>query len=280
MKTTTQRTSFKPPDAETQALLRRIGAVPFLNGRPLIYGIEPWIQYAVPARLAGMLRQGTLDAAMVSVVEVLFRGGYRVLADWGILSDGPVRSVLLFHQVPLEKIEMVYCDRASLTSVNLLRVLLAERGIFPRLRPLEPNQNPETLPAVLLIGDRALRWVYEGRHPAVWDLGAAWKEQTGLPFVYAVWAIRPRGASEKLCRILETAAQQGVQAIDQIAARVEKFDPTFCRDYLRHCVRYRLGPDGWAGLQKFIQLLKKYGRSSLHSIKLISSQQLENSDRS
>ena len=114
---------------------KRIGSVPYLNSVPLTYGIEEETSFVVPSKLAELLRAGELDAALVSITEVLFHEGYDVLDGVAVASHGPVKSVFLAHRQPLKEIQTIHCDPASLTSVNLLRVLLAERGIAPAFEP-------------------------------------------------------------------------------------------------------------------------------------------------
>jgi chorismate dehydratase len=109
----------------------RVGSVKALNAVPLTRGLESEITYATPARLAELLRRDELDAALVSVVEVLFHERYDVLDEIAVASLGEVKSVFLAHRKPLEAAQEVFCDPASLTSVTLLKVLLAERGPPP-----------------------------------------------------------------------------------------------------------------------------------------------------
>src|SRR5512138_2683513 len=109
----------------------RVGSVKALNAVPLTRGIEEQVIYAAPARLAEMLRADELDAALVSIVEPLLNDRYDVLDGIAVASLGEVRSVFLAHRRPLEQVQEVFCDPASLTSVMLLRVLLAERGLHP-----------------------------------------------------------------------------------------------------------------------------------------------------
>src|SRR2546425_5433398 len=114
----------------------RVGSVGYLNAVPLTRGLEDEVIFATPAKLAELLRRDELDAALVSVVEVLFQDRYDVLDGIAIASLGEVKSVLLAHRRPLAEVKEVYCDTASLTSVNLLRVLLAEQGLLPQFKPL------------------------------------------------------------------------------------------------------------------------------------------------
>src|SRR5208282_956752 len=134
----------------------RVGSVGYLNTVPLTRGLEDEVIYAAPSKLAQMLARDELDAGLVSVVEVLFRDRYDILDSIAIASLGEVKSVLLAHRQPIEAVKDVYCDTASLTSVELLRVLLAERGLRPEFKPL-PSYDFSALPDyALLIGDPAL----------------------------------------------------------------------------------------------------------------------------
>src|SRR5262249_22112479 len=115
----------------------RVGSVKALNTVPLTRGLESEVLFATPARLAGMLQQDQLEAALVSVVEPLFHDRYDILDGIAIASLGEVKSVFLAHRKPLDRAEEIFCDPASLTSVTLLKVLLAERGLKPEFKPLE-----------------------------------------------------------------------------------------------------------------------------------------------
>ena len=134
----------------------RVGSVPYLNTAPLTRGLDDQVIFAVPSKLAEMLRRDELDAALVSVTEVLFNDRYDVLDGIAIASLGEVVSVLLAHRQPLAEITEIHCDPASLTSLNLLKVLFAERGLYPQFKELA-SYDATTMPdAALLIGDRAI----------------------------------------------------------------------------------------------------------------------------
>ena len=186
-------------DLEQSLAPFRVGSVRFLNAAPLVRGIEDEIILATPARLAEMLQKDELDAGLVSITEVLFHDRYDVLDGMGIASLGEVKSVFLAHRRPLEEAREIFCDTASLTSVNLLRVLLAERGLTPAFKPLPDYESASRLDFALLIGDAALDFLRAPHDHDILDLGAAWLELTGLPFVYAVWALR-RGVENQPLR--------------------------------------------------------------------------------
>ena len=159
----------------------RVGSVGYLNAVPLTRGLEEEVIYTTPAKLAEMLERDELDAGLVSVVEALFNDRYDILDGIAIASLGEVKSVLLAHRKPLSEVTEVYCDTASLTSVQLLRVLLAERGLKPEFKPLASYDYAALPDYAMLIGDPALDFVLAPHEHEIWDLGAAWFELTGLP---------------------------------------------------------------------------------------------------
>lgn len=237
----------------------RVGSVPYLNAVPLTRGLEDQIVFVPPAQLAVLLREGKLDAALVSVTEVLHNDGYDILDGIAVASLGEVKSVFLAHRQPLEKIERIACDPASLTSVNLLKVLLAERGLRPEFYPLPDYHDAHFHDAVLLIGDRAIDFLRASHEHQVWDLGAAWLELTNLPFVYAVWALRRGIDTTALRRSLRDARAFGLETLDHIIQTRLEYDVEFRRDYLTWHIHYHLGADEKRGLAKFVELLHRHG---------------------
>lgn len=237
----------------------RVGSVPFLNAAPLVRGIEDEIILATPAKLAEMLRKDELDAGLVSITEVLLHDRYDVLDSMAIASLGEVQSVFLAHRRPIEEIKEVFCDTASLTSVNLLRVLLAERGLKPEFKPLSDYKSAKEKDYVLLIGDAALDFLRAPHEHAIMDLGAVWLELTQLPFVYAVWALRRGVENKPLRRQLREARDFGLDTLDSIIQSRTEYDYEFRKDYLGWHIHYHLGMDEKRGIAKFIELLHKHG---------------------
>ncbi len=241
----------------------RVGSVGYLNTVPLTRGLEEEVIYATPARLAEMLQRDELDAGLVSVVEVLFNDRYDILDGIAIASLGEVKSVLLAHRKPLSEATEIYCDTASLTSVQLLRVLLAERGLKPQFKPL-PTYDFTALPDyAMLIGDPALDFALAPHEHEIWDLGAAWFELTGLPFVYAVWALRRGVENAELRRLLREARDFGLDTLDSIIRTRTEYDYDFRKDYLSWHIHYHLGSDEKRGLAKFMELLRRHGCGSV-----------------
>lgn len=182
-----------------------IGGVPFGVGAPLLAGLDSdptvTLVQAPPTVLIERLRAGQLDAALVSSVEAVRAPGYRVAAGLGIACKHEIRSVRAFRRRG-GPVRTVGLDQGSATSVALLRLLLAgpraaDVAAAPTFAAIEPTRTPDALPhdLVLLIGDHGL-----GADPGdreVWDLGAEWRRWTGLPFVFALWLLRP-GADPQL----------------------------------------------------------------------------------
>ena len=242
----------------------RVGSVPYLNAVPLTRGLEEQITFVTPSKLAEMLQRDELDAALVSVTEVLFNDRYDILDGIAVASLGEVKSVLLAHRRPIEEAKEIFCDTASLTSVNLLRVLLAERGLRPEFKPLA-SYDFATLPDfALLIGDPALDFLRSPRQHEIWDLGAAWFELTRLPFVYAVWALRRGIENSRLRRQLREAKSFGLETLDHIISNRTEYDLEFRKDYLGWHIHYHMGADEKRGLAKFGELLRKHDRGPVY----------------
>ena len=237
----------------------RVGSVPYLNAVPLTRGLEDEIIFVPPSKLAEMLRRDELDAALVSITEVLFHNRYDVLDGVAIASLGEVKSVFVAHRFPLAETREIFCDPASLTSVNLLKVLLAERGLTAELIPLPDYDIAPSCDAVLLIGDRAIDFLRAGHDHQIWDLGTAWFELTQLPFVYAAWALRRGLENKELRRHLREAKDFGVDTLDHIIRTRPEYDLDFRKDYLGWHIHYHLGSDEKRGLARFVELLRKHG---------------------
>ena len=186
----------------------RIGAVNYLNSKPLVYGLqelapEARITYDLPSRLADSLSAGRLDVALVPSVEFFRSPGHRIISDACVACRGPVLSVKLHFRVPPRNVRTVALDEGSRTSAALTQILLAELcGVRPVREALPIGCGPETTnaDAVLLIGDRAINGGDQGASRQttpestlsapwleVWDLGEQWTRWTGLPFVFAMW---------------------------------------------------------------------------------------------
>jgi chorismate dehydratase len=183
--------------ASSPARLVRIGAVSYLNARPLVEGLEKCrdveLSFEAPSRLLGPLLEKRTDLALAPIVDALLSPEPIAVAPVGcIASDGPTRSVKLFSRVPMENITSVTTDPDSKTSVALARVLLSRvyscTPIFARSATALTAPDSTDADAILMIGDKVERTPPDAkRFPHTLDLGQAWGEWTGLPFVYAAW---------------------------------------------------------------------------------------------
>lgn len=247
----------------------RIGAVSYLNTKPLIYDLETLAPDAdlvldYPSCLADRLAQGDLDVALIPVVEYFRAGNYTLVPGISIASQGPVLSVTLFSRQPWSSIRRVALDEGSRTSAALAQILLRGRhGVKPEIVPLPLDRRAEDVDAdaVLLIGDRAMHACLPGFAHA-FDLGQEWHDWTGLPFVYAAWAVRPGVDLGSVVDALAEAKRRGVANIGPIAAREAPqlgLDAGFCRRYLANIIRFDLGPREQAGLHHYYMLACELG---------------------
>ncbi len=195
----------------------RIGGVPYGVGAPLLAGLDSdpavTLVQAPPTRLIEQLRAGQLDAALVSSIEAVRQPGYAVAAGLGIACKREIRSVRAFRRrgVPIRSVGL---DESSATSVALLRILLARRFANElagavAYTPIAPTRTPDAMPhdLVLLIGDHGLAADPGARE--VWDMGQQWCTWTGLPFVFALWVLRPGADSAAILRTLHAARARG-----------------------------------------------------------------------
>jgi len=247
----------------------RIGAVNYLNTKPLICDLEllapeAELRLEVPSLLADLLAADELDVALIPVIEYFRAGTYSIVPNIAIASRGPVLSVTLFSRLPWTSIRRVALDEGSRTSAALTQILLRQRhGVRPELVSLPLDQAAENLDtdAVLLIGDRAMRACLPGYSHA-YDLGEEWTEWTGLPFVYAVWAVRAGVDLGGVLDALVEAKRRGLGRIGPIAhdeAPRLGLDAGFCRRYLQSIIRFDLGPREQAGLQQYYLLACQLG---------------------
>jgi len=229
----------------------RIGCVGYLNARPLIAPWEGPVHFDHPAPLARALVKGTLDVALVPVFEALRNPGFPIVDGVAIAADGPVWSVFVAWQKSLRDIVL---DPASLTSANLCRVLLEGSNFHPG-GGIIPDST-----ARLLIGNQAIEFRrIHGNAYRYLDLAQEWKKRTGLPFVFAVWLLRPELPNpEAVAEAFRQLALEGRGAIPQLAAR--EADPDFARRYLGEYLSYDLGEAEKEGLAFYRQLLVLNGR--------------------
>ncbi|MCX6608688.1 MAG: menaquinone biosynthesis protein [Acidobacteria bacterium] len=242
----------------------RVAAVSYLNTIPLVWGMMRGPQrdlvnltFCLPAECADRIRSGTADIGLVPVIEMA-RQRLVSVPETGIACDGAVRSILLFTKVPWGQIRRLAVDKGSRTSVMLARILLRERyGVEPEIIVMRPQLTPmlEAADAALIIGDPALQLQPSQISYEHLDLGAAWKELTGLPMVFAVWAgpVLPAGATELFSGSWEYGRERLPEIIDHQADR-RGIPRGLVRDYLTHHIRFNIGARETAGLEAYLSL--------------------------
>jgi chorismate dehydratase len=256
----------------------RLGAVGYLNARPLVYELERLprfdVRYDTPSECARLLHEGATDLGLIPSIEYLRGGPYRIVPDIAIASDGPVASVALYTTKPIAEIRSIAMDTSSRTSVALTQLLCARHfKIAPTFVHLGPDLTAmlSRCDAGLIIGDAALlldhgsvtvRGVRLQPDLQKIDLGEVWKAMTGLPFVYAFWAGRPGVLTAEDVAVLQQARDAGVAQPDRIArayfANAPEHHALGAR-YLRDNIKYRLGDAERAGLETFYRCAAEAG---------------------
>ena len=255
----------------------RLGAVSYLNTRPLVEGLEARpdvaLRFDVPARCADLVEAGEVELGLVPIIEYARHADdYAVVPDVSIASRAAVDSVALFTRQPIERVRSIALDVSSRTSAGLTRLLCARHfGIRPTFVPAAPDIRAmlATADAALLIGDPALFLDPASVDAEKIDLGLAWRAMTGLPFVWAFWAGRPDAIDAAGIEALQHARDRGVADSEAIAlqfaaevspksAQRTKADE-LCARYLRDNIKYRLGDRETRGLRRYYELAAKHG---------------------
>lgn len=257
----------------------RLGAVGYLNARPMVFGLEQsplfTIRYDVPSECVRLLHAGDIDVGLVSSIEYLRGDGYRIVPDLAITSRGPVLSVALYTSRPMRDVRSIVMDTSSRTAVALVRVLCAR--LF-RIDPIITSSGPDLSAmltqgdAALVIGDNALLWnpadvrlmpdvTGATRSVEKIDLGDAWTRLTGLPFVWALWVGRADILGLHEVAALRAARDAGAAQPDAIATAFfqDPAEQAVGARYLRDNIKYHLGPDERAGLETFYHYAGEIG---------------------
>jgi chorismate dehydratase len=236
----------------------RVGAVSYLNTKPLLYGFEHGmmaekvdLKIDYPSKIATMLLENAIDVGLVPVSVIPEMKEHYIISDYCIGCDGEVGSVCLFSEVPLDKIEKVLLDYQSLTSIDLLKILIKR---YWKINPVFEETSGEYQSKIsgttagLMIGDRALKQRKISAY--IYDLGLEWKKYTGLPFVFAAWVSNKRLEADFIISFNE-ANSFGLNKIDQIV-RDNPFPPFDLKDYYTKYIRYHLDDDKRKALEIFI----------------------------
>ncbi|MBE0429502.1 MAG: menaquinone biosynthesis protein [Thermoleophilia bacterium] len=258
----------------------RIGHFEFLNGYPLYYGLERgqgWgcfdLVHGVPTKLNGLLLAGGLDISPISSIEYAAHAdGLLLFPRLSITSDGTVDSIQLICRRPIENIETVAVTGQSATSVVLLKILLRQGyGLAPEFTGLAGGvaEALRERDAVLLIGDQALDACYRGGWERAYDLGSEWKELTGLPMVFALWAVRrpfyrarpdeTREVQERLLYSVDYCRGHWEEVVTA-ASGAYPFEPDMLRAYFSK-LRYDFTGEFRQGLEEFYRRAVQIGEA-------------------
>jgi chorismate dehydratase len=255
----------------------RLGAVGYLNARPLVYQLDRSpnfsLRFDLPSKCADLLHSGAIDVGLIPSIEYVRGGPLAIVPDVAIASHGPVTSVMLYATQPIDQVRSIAMDTSSRTSVALVRVLCAKLfKINPTFEPLGPDLDSmlKRCDAALMIGDNALfqspdvERPFQGRGSAVdvIDLGEAWSRLTGLPFVYAFWAGKPGVLTPARVQELQATRDRGVAEAETVAREYladwpERQAPG--ARYLRDNIKYHFGDDERAGLELFYRYASEIG---------------------
>ena len=243
----------------------RIGAVSYLNTKPLVHGLGEAIaghaelSFAVPSVLSRRLSSGELDIALAPVIELLRNPSWTVVSDACIACRGPVWSVQTLFRTEPRRVRTLAVDEGSRTSAALTQILLYERyGVLPEVRtlPLASSVLDCDADAALVIGDRAM---HLHRLPeaflARWDLGEEWFAATGLPFVFAAWIGRQAPDSDALTDLLQRRRDEGLQRAGELAteyAPQHELTAAEVEHYFLHHLAFRMGAEERRGMELFL----------------------------
>jgi chorismate dehydratase len=240
----------------------KVAAVSYLNTKPLLYGLK---QHEVskniaffedyPSRIAEMLIEGNVDIGLIPVAVLHKMKEWHIITDFCIGSNGAVASVCIFSEVPVWEIEKVYLDYQSRTSVKLAQLLLREfwkrEVTFIDATGEDFRDKISGTTGGVVIGDRALEQRLKSKY--IYDLGEAWKQFTGLPFVFAAWISRQELPHAFLKRFNEANAS-GIAQIDQVVRELNYtiFDLDY---YYKNCISYTLTQEKRQGLAHFLKMI-------------------------
>ena len=240
----------------------KVGGVSYLNTKPLLYGIghsnvikEIDLSLEYPSALARKLKNNEIDVALLPVAAMNDIEGARIVSDYGIAADGNVASVCIFSQVPIEKITSVYLDYQSRTSVRLAQLLLEKHWKKEVIYTQATENFIEYINgtrAGVIIGDRALKQLSNFEY--VYDLATAWKDFTGLPFVFAAW-ISNKDLPEDFIYSFNDANKQGLKYIDEVV-KENSFPYYDLNKYYRENIHYFLDEEKKKGLERFLEMIR------------------------
>lgn len=249
----------------------KVSFIEYLNSVPLGWGFlkGPYqdafdILFDVPSQCARHLSTGKADVGLIPAIEYQRIPGLSVLPDISIASKREAKSVLFVSKKPLTEVPSVAVDSSSRTSVALLKILLQKFYGRHSVRYHQESPDPERMlelhDAALIIGNPALKVRRDSLH--VYDLANEWNRFTGLPFVFAVWAVRSGADLGEQAQIFYRSREQGLKEIDSIASLYSKklgVEAGEIREYILENLNYSLDQDNLRGLQTFFDTAAELG---------------------
>ena len=238
----------------------RISALSYSNTYPFVFGLQKMlagkigdIRYEVPAVSAERFKKKEVDVALIPVGALSEMEDYQIVTDFCIGSDGPVKTVCLYHNEPLESLTTIYLDTESRTSVRLVKILARHHwNIHPRWTPAQPGIAPRKGEGVLLIGDKTFGMARNYRYCT--DLSTEWKKMTGLPFVFAVWVAKPH-VSQRFISELNKALRYGVENLAQVYSHFKITIPeSEFVEYIERYIAYHLDNKKREAIKLFLKL--------------------------
>lgn len=242
----------------------KIGAVSYLNTRPLLYGLqnsdiinEIELELCYPSILSEKLKENSIDIALLPVASIPEINGSRIVSNYGIASDGHVTSVAIFSKVPIHQIKRLYLDYQSKTSVILAKILLKHYWKVD-IEYLNANENYiekiNGQTSGLIIGDRALEQLDNFEY--VYDLSTAWKIHTGLDFIFAAWVSNKKLSSEFIIKF-NNAILSGIEKMEKIISEnhCNFYD---LRTYYTKDIKYIFDENKTNGMSTFLEMTKLF----------------------
>jgi chorismate dehydratase len=240
----------------------KVGAVSYLNTKPLLYGIKRSDDLLekmeliedYPSKIAQMLLDDEIDVGLVPVAIIPKMKEHFIVTDYCIGTEGEVASVCLFSEVPIEQVTKILLDYQSRTSVNLVKILLKQHwklDVYLEDAQQDFREQIKDTTAAVVIGDRAL--VQRKISPFVYDLGLAWKAMTGLPFMFAAW-IANKKLNDSFVEAFNKANAYGVHHIDDVVQE-QQFEQYDLKKYYTENISYKRNRKKMEALQQFISLL-------------------------
>lgn len=239
----------------------RVSAVSYLNTEPFIYGLKRnrfsdniRLSLDYPSLCAEKLLNNEVDIGLVPISILKNQDNLKIISDYCIGADGNVESVCLFSNSPINKVETIYLDYQSKTSIELLKILLKEYWrVQPKLLPLsiDAKSNLRSRQAQLIIGDRAFK--FKETYSYSYDLSYYWKEMTGLPFVFACW-LSNKDLDPAFIRSFNLSLFYGLNNITNILKNLGRTyqDCYDIKDYLTNKISYKLDSKKREAMELFL----------------------------